>query len=177
MMDIMEDRVHTALKHQGTRALVSFAIALGLLMALSPTAFAKSPETVFKGKIIVSKSRFPSRFKTDNDFVKHMKKVDTRAIHADESGEWSFEYMVFAKKPVGTVQAAVTFYDITDGGKRMINTFGFYMQNPKDKIISGYASLSKEKNFAPNRKYLMVFSKGYGQPPLAFTEVALLPSK
>lgn len=165
---------------QGRRAFLSglsALITLSVLFSFSPVALAKSPDKVFKGQIVVSKSRFPSRFKTDADFIKHMKKVDTKVIYADENGEWSFEYMVFAKSAVGTVQASVTFYDVTDGSKKLINTFSFYTQDAKQKIVSGYASLSEGKNFAPNRKYLMVFSKGYGQPALASTEIVLYPAK
>ena len=156
---------------------VALACLVSMIPAQALAKGGKSPEQAFKGQIVVSKSRFPSKFKSDSAFVTHMKKVDTKVIHADESGQWSFEYMVFAKAPVGTVQAAVTFYDITSGQKRMINTFNFYMQDPKQKIINGYASLSAEKNFEPNKKYLMVFSKGFGQPALASTELVLYPSK
>lgn len=166
-----------SLNHRAISAPVSILTTLAMLISFCPSAFAKKPEKVFKGRIILSKSRFPSRFKTDKAFVKHMKKVDTKSIYASDDGTWSFEYMVFPKKRVGTIQAAVTFYDITSGRKKLVNTFSFYMRNPKDKILNGYASLSKDKNFLPNRKYLMVFSRGYGQSPLATTKFALFPKK
>lgn len=173
----MEDVVYHHLHHRAIKAPVSIISTLAVLLAFSPQALAKKPEKVFKGKIILSKSRFPSKFKTDKAFVKHMRKVDTKAIYPQADGTWSFEYMAFPRKKVGTIQAAVTFYDITGGRKKLVNTFSFYMRKPGDKILNGYASLSESKNFKANRKYLMVFSRGYGQPALASTKFALLPKK
>lgn len=163
--------------HHAFRTPISMMLTATLLFAFVPPSQARAPEKVLKGKIIMSTKRFPSRFKSDKAFVKYMKKVDTKGIRAKEDGSWSFEYMVFARKPVGTIQAAVTFYDITGGGQRFVNTFNFYTTNKKDRIINGHASLSEEKNFKANRKYLMVFARGYGQKALASTKFALLPAK
>lgn len=159
------------------RTPVSLMLTAALLCSFVPPSAARAPEKVLKGKIIMSTKRFPSKFKSDKAFVKYMKKVDTKGIHAKKDGSWSFEYMVFARKPVGTIQAAVTFYDITGGGQKFVNTFNFYTTDKKDRIINGHASLSEEKNFKANRKYLMVFSRGYGQKALASTKFALLPAK
>lgn len=146
---------------------------MSLTVIAMPTAFAQTPEKKFAGKIIVSEKRFPSRFDSDAAMIKHMKKVNTHELFASGESEWEFEYMAFLKKPVGTLQAAVTFYDVsTPGRETLIDTYTFYPDKTSHKIINGFQRLSREK-FQKDRKYLMVFSRGYGQPALAKTELVL----
>ena len=136
-------------------------------------AFAKTPIDKLQGKIVVSTKRFPSRFKSDGDMAKHMKKVNTHELFAEGDDDWKFEYMAFLPKPVATLQAAVTFYDITTpGSQKLIDTYTFYPADRADKILNGAAQLGADK-FAPDRKYLMVFSRGYGQKALARTQIVL----
>lgn len=159
-------------KRAGVRVTASL-IFLGLLFVCVQTAWAVKPERKYKGDIIISTTRFPSRFKSDKQFVRHMKKVNTHKLTAQGDESWEFEYMAFLPKPISTLKAAVTYYDITDSGsKKYIETFGFYPGDRKDKILAGHAELSAKK-FAPNRKYLMVFSRGFGQKPLATTKFVL----
>lgn len=145
----------------------------GLLVLLSPPVYAKSALKKFKGKIIISKKRFPSRFKTDAKMIKHMKKVNTHEITATGDDDWEFEYMAFLRKPVAVLQAAVTYYDITvPGSQQFVDNFTFYPTNKSDQILNGHARLSKDK-FSGDRKYLMIFARGYGQDALAQTKVVL----
>ncbi len=145
---------------------------LGITLAFPQMAFA-SPEKKLGGKIIVSTQRFPSRFESDGAMIKHMKKVNTHELKADGEKDWEFEYMMFLKKPVGTLQGSVTFYDISvPGSETMIDTFTFYPDNSKHSILAGHQRLSAER-FRPDRKYLMVFARGYGQPALAKTQIVL----
>lgn len=153
-------------------------VALTMITGLATEALAKPPSQVFKGQIIVSAKTFPFRFKSDDHFVAHMKKVDTKTLAANEDGTWSFEYMAFLKEPVGSLQASVTFYDVTVAGKeKLVTTFTFYPQNAKDVTVNGQALLEKDQGFEPDRKYKMTFSRGFGQKPLAQTFVTLTAKK
>lgn len=148
-------------------------VMIALVLAASPAFAKKSPLRKLKGEIIISKKRFPSRFDSDGAMYKHMRKVNTHEVHKKENGDWEFEYMVFLGKPVATLQAAVTFYDITTPGtQQMIDTYTFYPSKKDEDILNGYARLAGDK-FSPNRKYLMVFSRGYGQKAMARTKVVL----
>ncbi|AWV89662.1 hypothetical protein [Bradymonas sediminis] len=159
-------------KRVGVRV-VSSLVFLLFVFASVQTAWAVKPEKKFKGDIIISTERFPSRFKSDNEFVRHMKKVNTKTLTAQGDESWEFEYMAFLPKPVSTLKAAVTYYDITvKGSQKYIETFAFYPSDRSDKILAGHAELSASK-FSPDRKYLMVFSLGYGQKPLASTKFVL----
>lgn len=153
--------------------LSAILVSLAVLMMAMPSAFAITPEKKFAGKIIVSAKRFPSRFDSDASMIKHMKKVDTHELFAEGDKDWEFEYMAFLKKPVGTLQAAVSFYDISvPGNETLVDTFTFYPEDAKYKVINGHQRLDKAR-FQKDRKYLMVFARGYGQPALAKSVVVL----
>lgn len=160
-----------------TTSIVCFGVIALLLSSTAVAKKSRKPEDVFKGDIVVSTKRFPREFKSDADFVKHMKSADTKVLYAGDSGGWSFEYMIFAKSPVGTLNATITYYDITDGAGTAVNTFTLYPRDEKDRIINGRSRLNKDGGFEPNKKYRMVFSRGYGQPSLAETDIVLYPAK
>ncbi len=152
---------------------ISVLVLAALLLGGLGTAFAIKPARKFRGRIIISTKRFPSRFKSDHQFIHHMKKVNTHRLTAKGDKDWQFEYMAFLPSSVATLKAAVTYYDITNPGHRkMINTFAFYPSDRKDKILAGHAELSP-KRFQANHKYLMVFSRGYGRKILAKTKFIL----
>lgn len=153
--------------------LMTILLGITLMMLSFPQLAMASPEKKLGGKIIVSEKRFPSRFDSDKEMIKHMKKVNTHELFATGEKDWEFEYMTFLKKPVGTLQASITFYDVTvKGTEQLVDTFTFYPENAKHNILAGHQRLSKER-FAPDRKYLMVFSRGYGQKALAKTIIVL----
>lgn len=161
-------------RNRAFSSLVSLVLTLSLILIANP-AFAKGGGiSRLNGDIIVCTERFPSRFKTDDEMYKHMRRVNTHELHANSSGEWEFEYMAFLPKPVATLQAAISFYDVTNpGAQALVDTFTFYPSDRTEKILNGHARLGAK--FAPNRKYLMVFSRGYGQRALAKTEIVLRP--
>jgi hypothetical protein len=135
------------------------------------------PDKVFKGQIIVSTSTFPHRFKSDTQLIEHMRKVNAKTLHASEEG-WDFEYMAFLSEPVSSLQASVTFYDITTPGKeKLVTSFTFYPQNGKDTIINGHAELNEEQGFEAEKRYKMTFSRAFGQKPLAETTFILKEKK
>ena len=152
---------------------MTLLLGIALAMLTFPQLAMASPEKKLGGKIIVSTKTFPSRFDSDAAMIKHMKKANTHELTATGDKDWEFEYMTFLKRPVGTLQASVTFYDISvKGTEQLVDTFTFYPDNAKHSILAGHQRLSKER-FRAERKYLMVFSRGYGQPALAKTIIVL----
>lgn len=156
-----------------TAALMSIIMITGL----ATEALAKSPSQVFKGQIVVSTKTFPFRFKSDDHFISHMKKVDTKTLAANEDGTWTFEYMAFLKEPIGSLQANISFYDTTSGKDKFITSFTFYPQNAKDTTLNGQALLEADHGFEPDKKYKMTFSRGFGQKALAQTTLVLTAKK
>jgi hypothetical protein len=148
-------------------------VAAGLILGGVGTAMAVKPEQKFKGEIIISKERFPSRFKSDSHFINTMKKVKTHELTAEGEEDWEFEYMAFLPGEINSLKASVTYYDITNPGeKKYVNSFKFYPRDREQQILNGHARLSPDK-FSANRKYLMIFAHGYGQKPLAKTKFVL----
>lgn len=157
--------------HRSPAKFAALLLTLCIVM-VSGTAFASGALSKLKGDIVVSTKRFPSRFDSDAEMAKHMRKVNTHELHAKENGEWEFEYMAFLPKPVATLQAAISFYDITTPGQQsLVDTFMFYPSDKTQAILNGHARLGSK--FQKNRKYLMVFSRGYGQSALAKTQIVL----
>ncbi len=158
-------------KNRAFSTMISLLLTLSFVLISSP-ASAKGGISRLNGDIVVSTKRFPSRFGSDDEMYKHMKSVNTHEITANESGKWEFEYMAFLPKPVASLQAAISFYDVTNPGtQQLVDTFTFYPSDRTEKILNGHAELGSK--FAPNRKYLMVFSRGYGQSALAKTVIVL----
>ena len=150
---------------------VSLLIALSFVLVAAPAHADKTDK--LSGDIIVSEKRFPSRFDSDDEMYKYMRKVNTHELVVSGDDDWEFEYMAFLPKPIAVLQAAVSFYDVTvPGTQKLIDTRIFYPADRRDKIISGGARLQKGK-FSKDRKYLMVFSRGYGQRALAQTKIVL----
>ena len=147
-------------------------LATSFVLVASP-AVAKGPVEKLQGQIIVSTKLFPSRFDSDVAMAKYMRNNNTHELFAEGDDDWEFEYMAFLPKPVATLQAAVTFYDVTvPGTQQLVDTYTFYPSDRGEKILNGGAQLGKSK-FAADRKYLMVFSRGYGQRALAQTQLVL----
>jgi hypothetical protein len=164
---------HLGLVKRPAIVFTSLLVLAALLLAGFGTALAIKPEKKFKGDIIISEKRFPSRFKSDKHFVRHMKKVHTTKLVAEGDKAWKFEYMAFLPRPVSTLKASITYYDITNPGqKKLVNTFAFYPSDRKEQILAGHAELSAKK-FTAGHKYLMVFSRGFGQKSLAETKFGL----
>jgi len=154
--------------------LATLVLVFTALSLAGMPAMAAKPGKVFKGKIILSESTFPYRFKSDSHFIRHMKKVDKKKWVPDEDGDVTINYMVFAKKPVGRLEAKINFYDVSvPKQKRLVETLSFYPESESDSILSGEAELDGE-TFLPDKRYRMEFSRGYGEAPLASTEFVIV---
>ena len=135
---------------------------------------AKTPLRKFKGDIIVSTKPFPRRFKSDDHFIKHMRKVNTHELTVEGRDDWQFNYMAFLKGQLGSHQGWIIYYDVSyPGSAKYINSYQFHTRNPEERIQSGTARLSSEQ-FQPDRKYMMVFKRSFeGGEHLAETLLVL----
>ena len=88
------------------RSLFLFAFLLSI--SLSSSTLARSPNRVFKGKIILSKRPFPFRFKSDKALIRHMKRVNSKSFRYDEEGNINIEFMAFFARPQSGSQFSAT---------------------------------------------------------------------
>ncbi len=149
------------------RSLVLFAF----LFSLSLPALARSPNRVFKGKIILSKKPFPFRFKSDKALIRHMKRVDSKSFRYDEEGNIHIEFMAFFARPHRSSQFNAAIYDVTER-RRLVSTFPVYPNQKMTKILASDVVLDKE-TFPEERHYLLVISRQYNSPILAESKFAI----
>jgi len=144
-----------------TRLIRLWPLAAALCLFASD-AYAAKPANVFKGKVIMSTTPFPARFSSDNRFVSHMRKVDTKSFtYADEADSINIEFMAFFRRAYGGTEFPAMIYDITQG-RRQVATFPIY-PDPTQKttrILASYARLSKDQFPDETRKYEMVVTSG-----------------
>ena len=148
-------------------------LLVGILLvglgATAPThAWARKPEKVLGGRIIVSTKAFPTRFKSDAAFVRHMRKVDTKTIRYGDKEKRSVELMAFFRRVPGVSQLTATLYDITER-REMKATFPIYTTDRETRILASGFVLDKE-TYPVNRKYHLVITVEYGGRVLAETQ-------
>jgi len=147
-----------------------------LLSASALVAKGKKPEDVYKGKIILADRPFPPRFRSDEAFISHMKKVNQNEFWREsEEGPWKIEYMAFFARPLENRTYSVLFFDVTDKSKPTLLLEGSsFPERGGLRIMSGYFEL-KPPHFEANKHYLMLYSASASEPALAETEFVLRP--
>ena len=148
----------------GLSALAALAL-LATLVGFGGAAHAQKPADVFKGKVVLAATPFPTGFKSDKAFVAHMKKVDRKVFEYDETGKFDLELMAFFAKPQTNSQFTCRILDITEGATTVAD-FPIYPAQKETRILASGASINREK-FPPDRRYHLVISGTYNGPVLA----------
>lgn len=148
----------------------------GLVLVLMLTAFAsvaeaKGPADKFKGKIILSTKAFPTSFKSDAAFIKHMKRAETKGFRYEGKAEINVEFMAFFARPYANTEFTVTIYDMTEG-RTLVYSFPVYPGQKNTRILASGTSLDKA-TFAEERSYLMVVTPSYNGPIIAETTFSI----
>lgn len=161
---------------RGVLTAAAATVASTLLPSSLLLAKGKKPEDVFKGQIILSDRPFPPRFKNDDHFIAHMKKVrQSEFWRQSEEGIWGIEYMAFFAKPLENRSYSVLFFDVTDKQKPTLLLEGSsFPERGGLRIMSGYFEL-KPPHFEANKRYLMLYSPSPADPALAEAELVLRP--
>ena len=155
---------------------LAYALMALILSALSlspQVADARSPAKALKGRIILSTTPFPTRFKSDAAFIKHMKKVDTKAFNLEAGKPVDIELMAFFAKPIKATELTATVYDVTEEPQEMATTFPIYLQGRKAEQIVASNFRLDDQSFKLERRYLLVISTGYRGKILAQTKFSI----
>jgi hypothetical protein len=147
---------------------VSFVVLAALLCALPLAAQAKEPADVFKGRIVLSTKPFPIRFKSDADFIAHMKKVDTKAFKYEGAEALNVEFMAFFAEPVQATQLEAKIYDITER-RELKDTFPVYPGGRGMRTLASNFELRSDL-LDTERRYHIVLTEGFRGRVLAETE-------
>jgi hypothetical protein len=143
-----------------SRRLTLLALSLAAVAAWSPGANAGGkPEDVFKGQIIITGKRLPTRFSSQGAFVDAVRKAKTDKIwpkeqEGNDHAVWEVEYIAFFAQPLNDNEINVKFFDITDGGSRFVAGDEQYTRTRGERVFASNIQLAKP-NFDVNRKYMM----------------------
>jgi hypothetical protein len=136
--------------------LISSLISSVLLITLfAAPAFAGDPNQVFKGKIMLSKKRFPLSAKSKNAYIAAVRKQSSSNFHENkENGTWKIYFAAFLKKPLNDVEYVIKFYEIGRGGNMLLGASEAFNDERGQKTIVSNIVLDK-KSFGVNKHLLM----------------------
>ena len=132
----------------------SIAIIALLVIALAEPAEA-NPERVFRGQILTSTKSFPTAAKSKRAYVRKLKKQrKTKFLENKAKKSWKIYYAAFFRKPLNDLEVTVKLYDITNGRKKMINSYEQYLSERGQKSVISYITLERQY-FGVNKRILM----------------------
>lgn len=139
------------------------AAILGMGLFLG-TAWAVKPEDFFKGRIMVTDSRLPLRFPTENAFIAAVRRANIDHVWPkEEKGNdhavWTIEYIAFFKRPLNDNEITVKFWEVTGGGQRFVAGDEQYTRERGSRVFASSITLSKP-DFDTNKQYLMTIDSG-----------------
>ena len=137
------------------RLVVAAAVALGMTVA-AQRAEAGSPEKVFRGQIITSTKRFPTKAKSPSAYVKKLKKAKvTKFKENKETKSWKVHFAAFFRKPLNDLEVTVKLYDVTTGRRHLVNSFEQYTEGRGQTSLISHIKLEREY-FGVNKKIMIV---------------------
>ncbi|HEY0708646.1 MAG TPA: hypothetical protein VGG33_17695 [Polyangia bacterium] len=141
------------------RRLVTGALALAVAVSLPVPAQAAKPEDVFKGKIVITKDRLPSKYASESAFVAAIRKASVDKVWpTEEKGNdhalWTLEYIGFFAKPLNDTEVSVKFWEASAGSQRYIAGDEQYISDKTTRIFSARITLGTPE-FEANKKYMM----------------------
>ncbi len=151
-----------------TRTGLRLALAAGAVVVLTPVAVAaqaRKPEDVFGGKILISNQPFPTQARSVSAYIDALKKNARDRVQEDkEAKQWRVFFAAFFKQPVNDLEISIRVYDVTNGGKRLVDNFEQYLTSPTMRAYVSDIKLPRgdgSSGYDPNSKLLMVMeSKG-----------------
>lgn len=141
------------------------ALLLVLGTALSASAaYAAKPEDVFKGQIVLTDSRLPSRFPSEGAFVQAVRRASIDKVWpVEEKGNdhavWKLEYIAFFARPLNDNEITVKFWELGGGSQRYVAGDEQYTRERGTRIFSASITVAKPE-FDTNKQYLMTIESG-----------------
>ena len=146
------------------------AVVLGLGMV--ETADARNPEDVFRGQIITSAKRIPTKASSKSAYISQLKRQKSIRFYENKSTKsWKVYYTAFFRRPLNSLEVTVKIWDVSSGSKHLMTTFEQYMDKRGAKSITSHVTLNRD-DFGVN-KNLMMTMESNGRV-LAATRFAIL---
>jgi hypothetical protein len=129
------------------------AVVLGL--GLASPAEARNPEDVFRGQIITSSKRIPTKASSKAAYISQLKRQKTGRFYENKSTKsWKVYYTAFFKKPLNSLEVTVKIYELSGSGKRMLASFEQYMDKRGARSITSNVTLNRD-DFGVNKNLMM----------------------
>lgn len=146
------------------QALLAFSLSVPVAHVALPAAWAAKPEDVFKGKIIITASRLPTKFSSQDAFVAAIRKAKTEKVwpkeeKGDDHAVWSLEYIAFFAQPLNDNEVNLKIWEVSGGSQRFIAGDEQFTREKNTRIFASNIELSKPE-FEQNKKYLMTLESG-----------------
>ena len=135
------------------RPLILGLAGLGLL---AQPATGREPADVFGGKIIVSTQPFPSSFKSDRAFIRHMKKVKKKNLYYPAKNILNIEFMAFFGRTYAATEYTGLVYNVTERNK-LVTSFPIYPSSRNNRILASGFRIEREE-FPEERTYRLIVS-------------------
>jgi hypothetical protein len=139
------------------------AVVLGTLLFCASAQAAK-PEDIFKGKIIITAKRLPSRFASEGAFVAALRSNSTDKIWpTEEKGNdvatWNIEYIAFFARPLNDNEITVKFWEVGGGVQRYVAGDEQYTREKGSRVFASSITVGRP-DFEVNKKYMMTVESG-----------------
>jgi hypothetical protein len=143
------------------RLVVSVFVAS--LFVTAAGAAGSKPEDVFKGKVIITANRLPTKFASAGAFIAALNKAKTDRIWPrEEKGDtasWNLEYIAFFASPLNDNEVNVKFFEITGGTHRFVAGDEQYTRERGTRTFASNITLGTPE-FEVNKKYMMTVETG-----------------
>jgi hypothetical protein len=133
-----------------------------LLFAIG--AEAAKPEDIFKGRIVITANRLPTRFGSQGAFVSAVRsqsidKVWPKEEKGNDHAIWKLEYIAFFSQPLNDNEITVKFWEIAPGQQRYVAGDEQYIREKGSRIFASSIEVAKP-DFEANKKYSMTIERG-----------------
>lgn len=127
-----------------------------LLVAGASSVRAANPERVFRGQILTAKKPFPTSAKSKRAFIHKLKKLKKDRFQENtDKKSWKIYYAAFFRRPLNDLEVTVKLYDITNGSKKLVNSYQQYLSTRGQRSIISHITLERQY-FGVNKRILMV---------------------
>jgi hypothetical protein len=131
---------------------------------LSAGAEAAKPEDVFKGRVIITANRLPTRFGSEGAFVTALRNQSIDKVwpveeKGNDHAKWKIEYIAFFASPLNDNEITVKFWELGAGQQRYVAGDEQYIRQKGSRIFASSIELAKP-DFDTNKKYSMTVERG-----------------
>lgn len=134
--------------------------ALLVLLLVPALVQAKKPEDLFGGRILVSEQPFPTSARSADAYVNALKRqARDRIVEDKEHKQWRVFFAAFFKQPPNDLEVNVRVFDVTNGGRRLVDTFEQYLDSSTLRAYTSDVKLRRgdgTTGYDPNTKILMI---------------------